>query len=76
MRIATVSSLRNRFAQLLTWLEAGEEILITRKGVSIARLVREPQTKRQGAVDWTQSPAFLRDRSQMGQIAAQEKLET
>jgi hypothetical protein len=39
MKTATVRELRNRSTQLLEWIDAGEEIRITRRGIVIARLV-------------------------------------
>jgi antitoxin (DNA-binding transcriptional repressor) of toxin-antitoxin stability system len=41
MKTATVRELRNRYTQLLEWIDAGEEIRITRRGIVIARLVPE-----------------------------------
>jgi prevent-host-death family protein len=71
MKTATVRELRNRYTQLLKWLEAGEEITITRRGVPIARLVPErPPTKQK--VDWTKSAAFGMDRRGMRKLSAQE----
>ena len=62
MRTATVRDLRNRYTSLLGWISAGEEIVITQRVKAIARLVPEPaQTDKE--VDWTQSPAVMRDRA-------------
>ena len=41
MKTATISDLRTRFPFLEAWLRAGEEIAITKQGVTIARLVPE-----------------------------------
>lgn len=71
MRTATVRELRNRYTQLLKWLEAGEEILITRRGVTIARLVPEMAATPPG-VDWTKSAAFRMDRAGMRKLSAKE----
>jgi len=69
MKTATVRDLRNHYAGLLEWIEAGEEIRITRKGKFIARLVPEPaDTGRQ--VQWSESPALLRVRDPAEQIPA------
>jgi prevent-host-death family protein len=71
MKTATVRELRNRYTELLKWLEAGEEITITRRGVAIARLVPENQrTKRK--VDWTRSAAFGLDRLKLRPLTANE----
>jgi prevent-host-death family protein len=71
MKTATVRDLRNRYTELLAWLAAGQEILITQRGKAIARLVPESQAKNR-PVDWSQSPAVRRDRSQMRQLGAAE----
>jgi prevent-host-death family protein len=74
MKTATVRELRNRYTQLLKWLEAGEEIVITRRGVTVARLVPEgPQTKR--TVDWTKSAAFALDKLKLRPLTAKESAE-
>jgi antitoxin (DNA-binding transcriptional repressor) of toxin-antitoxin stability system len=63
MKTATVRDLRNRYTSLLRWISAGEEILITRRGVVIARL--SPETARTtGVVNWADTPEVRRDRSQ------------
>ena len=62
MKTATVRELRNHYTGLLKWIEAGEEVRITRRGKAIARLVPEPAGK-DLPVDWRQSPAVQRDRS-------------
>lgn len=70
MKTATVRQLRNEYTKLLRWVAAGEEIVITRRGQTVARLVPEkpaPQKK----VDWTQSPAFKRDRSKEKVMSAE-----
>jgi prevent-host-death family protein len=62
MKSATVRDLRNRYASVLRWVHAGEDVLISRKGKIIARL--SPKTE-QGpvAVNWADSPEVKRDRS-------------
>jgi antitoxin (DNA-binding transcriptional repressor) of toxin-antitoxin stability system len=61
MRTATVRDLRNRYSAVLKWIEAGEEVSITRRGVIIARLV--PEVRRSSeSVDWEQSAALRRNR--------------
>ena len=62
MKTATVRDLRNRYTSLLSWIGAGEEIVITQRGKAIARLIPEqdPSSER---VDWSQSPAVKRKRS-------------
>lgn len=71
MRRATVRDLRNRYTTLLRWIRAGEEIVITRRGKAVARLVPE-QAESASPVDWSQSPAVARDRSAVGLFTAEE----
>jgi antitoxin (DNA-binding transcriptional repressor) of toxin-antitoxin stability system len=68
MRTATVRELRNQYRSVLSWVEAGEEVAISRRGLIIARLVPErPKSKK---VDWTKSAAFNMDRSKMTMLTA------
>lgn len=62
MKTATVRDLRNRYTSLLRWISAGEEVLITRKGVVIAKLSPETAQSAQ-VVNWADSPEVRRDRS-------------
>jgi prevent-host-death family protein len=71
MRTATVRDLRNRYLSLLRWIRAGEEIVITRRGKPVARLVPEPDPAAD-QIDWSQSPAFRRDRSTAVPLTAEE----
>jgi antitoxin (DNA-binding transcriptional repressor) of toxin-antitoxin stability system len=74
MKTATVRDLRNRYTSLLSWIGAGEEIVITQRGKVIARLVPEPASSAQRA-DWSQSPAVKRNRSGATTLAASQSLE-
>ena len=71
MKTATVRDLRNHYTQLLEWIGAGEEIVITQRGKSIARLVPE-RSAPQKRVDWSKSPAVARDRSKEAILSASE----
>ncbi|TLD72631.1 type II toxin-antitoxin system prevent-host-death family antitoxin [Phragmitibacter flavus] len=71
MKTATVRDLRNRYTSLLSWIGAGEEIIITQRGKPIARLIPEPPAS-PATVDWSQSPEVLRDRSGETMLTAQE----
>jgi len=62
MKTATVRDLRNRYTNLLQWIGAGEEIVITQRGRPIARLIPE-KAETADQVDWSRSPAIQRDRS-------------
>ncbi|MBC8125655.1 MAG: type II toxin-antitoxin system Phd/YefM family antitoxin [Gloeobacteraceae cyanobacterium ES-bin-144] len=73
MRTATVRDLRNRYTSLLSWIGAGEEIIITQRGKAIARLIPEQNFPAQ-KVDWSQSPAVKRDRSNSRVLSATESL--
>jgi antitoxin (DNA-binding transcriptional repressor) of toxin-antitoxin stability system len=70
----TVRDLRSRYTSLLSWIGAGEEIVITQRGKVIARLIPE-QGQRMQEVDWSQSPAVNRDRSGSTVLSAEESLE-
>lgn len=49
MKTATIRDLRTRFPFLETWLRAGEEIAITKRGKTVARLVPEAPASAQHA---------------------------
>jgi prevent-host-death family protein len=74
MRTATVRELRNHYTRVLRWVSAGEDVLITQRGVVIARLSPETPQAAQ-AVDWASSPEVLRDRSQDHVMSAEESAE-
>ncbi|MCC5847505.1 MAG: type II toxin-antitoxin system prevent-host-death family antitoxin [Verrucomicrobia bacterium] len=71
MKTATVRDLRNHYTGLLDWIAAGEEIVITRRGRAIARLVPEPAESGETA-DWNKSPAMLRNRSELKQPSKED----
>jgi antitoxin (DNA-binding transcriptional repressor) of toxin-antitoxin stability system len=71
MKTATVRDLRNRYTSLLRWISAGEEILITQRGVVIARL-SPASAKTAGEVDWADAPEVRRDRSKDRVLSAVE----
>lgn len=74
MKTATVRDLRNRYTSLLSWIGAGEEIIITQRGKAIARLIPEQDQTTQ-EVDWSQSPAVKRNRTRSRVLSAEESLE-
>jgi antitoxin (DNA-binding transcriptional repressor) of toxin-antitoxin stability system len=39
MKTATVADLRNHFPKIAAWLEAGEEVRVTRRGKPLAKIV-------------------------------------
>ena len=74
MRTATVRDLRNNYLTLMKWLAAGEEIIITKRGRPIARLIPEsPGTST--TIDWSQSPAVARDRTLEACLDSEESLQ-
>ena len=75
MKTASVRELRNRYTQLLKWLEAGEEITITRRGVPIARLVPANGGKARRGTDWNQSAAFALQRLHLRPLTEQQSAE-
>jgi len=72
MKTATVRELRNQYTELLRWIEAGEEVLIRRKGVVVAKLVPEIESDSAGTVSWERSPVVRRDRSGARCLGEQE----
>jgi len=50
MKTATVADAKSRLSSLLDDVEAGEEVVITRRGRPVARLVPEPSAA--AAFDW------------------------
>ena len=71
MKTATVRDLRNNYTSLLSWIGAGEEIVITQRGKAIARLIPE-QGEAAPRVDWSQSPAVKRDRTKAAKLSPAE----
>ena len=71
MKTATVRQLRNRYMELLEWIEAGEEVAISRRGVVIARLVPETAHKSK-RIDWKKSAAVRLDRYGLPVLSAEE----
>ncbi len=52
MKTATVADLRNNFARISRWIEAGEEVEITKRGKKFARLRPESLRVGEPAVEW------------------------
>lgn len=74
MKTATVRDLRNHYTGLLRWIAAGEEIVITRRGKPLARLIPEKPDRRKN-VDWSTSAEVVRDRSGEPILTARESLQ-
>ena len=71
MKTATVRDLRNHYTKLLAWIAAGEEIIITQRGKSIARLTPE-RAGDAAKVNWAESPEVRRDRRKETKLTAKE----
>jgi antitoxin (DNA-binding transcriptional repressor) of toxin-antitoxin stability system len=72
MKTATVRELRNHYTSVMKWIEAGEEVKISKRGKVIARLVPEkPKARRK--VDWSTSAALTRDKSKWPMITDKQK---
>jgi len=72
MKTATVRELRNRYTQLLEWIDAGEEIRITRRGIVIARMIPENRARVHPGADWIRSAAFALDRLNLRPLKAKQ----
>jgi antitoxin (DNA-binding transcriptional repressor) of toxin-antitoxin stability system len=69
MKTATVRHLRNHYSAVLRWIDAGEEVSISRRGKVVARLVPETERKR-ARVDWAASAALRMDKSALPRLSA------
>ena len=70
MKTATVRDLRQRFGDVVKWVEAGEEIAVTRRGVVVATLGPPKPIPRTRKPDWGRR---LRERPPVGrQLTAAE----
>jgi prevent-host-death family protein len=58
MKKASVTDLRRHCARLLLWVERGEEVEITRRGIVVARLVPLAPGPE---IDWNRSAALTRE---------------
>jgi prevent-host-death family protein len=70
MKTATVRELRNQYRHVLGWVEAGEEVTISKRGKVIARLV--PEKPRAKQVDWAQSAVLLMERKALPVLTASQ----
>lgn len=57
MKTATVANAKSHFSALLADVEAGQEIVITRRGRPVARLVPEPRDA--APFDWESVQAWV-----------------
>jgi antitoxin (DNA-binding transcriptional repressor) of toxin-antitoxin stability system len=70
MKTATMRQLRNESRAVLAWVEAGEEVKLSKRGTIIARIVPEKAKIRK--VDWTKSAALTADRSGWRKLSARQ----
>jgi prevent-host-death family protein len=73
MKTATVRDLRNNYSSVLRWVEAGEEVTISRRGKIVARLI--PERAKSKKVDWSKSAAVNMDRTGFRVLSAKESAE-
>ena len=74
MKTASVRELRNHYTTVMKWIEAGEEVKISKRGKIIARLVPEkPEMPKE--VDWSTSAAVTRDKSKLPFITDEQRAE-
>ena len=52
MRRVSLREANQNFARLIADVEAGEEVVLTRRGRPVARLSPEPPTLRRGSPEW------------------------
>lgn len=59
MKTASVADLRNDFARLEKWLEAGEKVQITKRGIPVAKLTSWKEPRSSKKVIWPDIMARL-----------------
>lgn len=60
MKIATVAHAKSHLSDILATVEGGEEIVITRRGKPVARMIPEPAAK--VTFDWESLRAYIMER--------------
>lgn len=56
MKSTTIADAKTHLSALIAEIEAGEEVVITRRGKPVARLIAEPSSK---AFDWDDLEAWV-----------------
>ncbi len=74
MQITTTHEFLNHCNLLLTRVEAGEEVVITRHGEPVARLIPERSSELK-KINWADAPEITRDRSKERMLTTQESLD-
>lgn len=72
MKTASILQLGNLLPNLLQWIDAGEDVLLTQDGRVVARLKPETHPLSQQPVDWHSSPEVCRDRSDETCLSAEQ----
>jgi prevent-host-death family protein len=68
MKTASVAEAKSRLSMLLSDIEAGEEVVITRRGRPVARLMAEQPAV---AFDWTELRAWVAEGPIVGMTVAE-----
>jgi len=71
MKTASVRDLRNHYTDVFRWIDAGEDVLITKRGRVVARLSPESEDVPE-KVDWKNSPEVTRDGSKDVRLTAEQ----
>lgn len=78
MRVMTLADAKARFSAVLDDVVGGESVVITRRGVPIARIVAERAPKRRSATSWVMGLRAFVDAQPMsdeGSVAAMRSAE-
>lgn len=68
MKAATVANVKTHLSSLLAEVEAGEDLVITRRGKPVARLVAEPHAAK---LDWSDLRTWVASPPKAGLSVAQ-----
>jgi prevent-host-death family protein len=58
MKSATIADAKAHLSALIADIEAGEEVVITRRGKPVARLIAEPESR---TFDWSDLDAWVKE---------------
>ena len=58
MKSATIADAKAHLSSLIAEIEAGEEVVITRRGTPVARLIAEPKNR---PFDWSDLEAWVNE---------------
>ena len=57
MKVASIAEVKCHLSALISEVESGQELLITRRGKPVARVIREPLTV--SDISWSELRAFV-----------------